>query len=56
MLVFKRRKGESIRVGDVRIKISNVIGGTYVKLAVEGPREIQIDREEIYQDKRRKQE
>jgi len=56
MLVLKRRTGESIMVGDVKIKISKIIGSTEVKIAVEGPRDIQVDREEVYLEKRRRED
>ncbi|KKK65631.1 hypothetical protein LCGC14_2972210 [marine sediment metagenome] len=52
MLVFTRREGESIRIGDdITITVVAVRKRGYValRLAVEAPRNIPVHREEIYQ-------
>ena len=51
MLVLTRMVGESILIGDdVRVKVSGVVedaSGFRVRLAIEAPRSVQIDREEV---------
>ena len=50
-LVLTRRPGETIRIGDdISVTIS-AISGNQVRLAITAPRDITIDREEIYQSK-----
>ena len=52
MLVFGRREGESIRIGDdIKITVVAVRKSGYVnvRLAVEAPKNISVHREEIYQ-------
>ena len=51
MLVFSRRDGESIIVGKARIKVFDIQPGK-VKLAIEAPRDIPVDRYEIWRRKR----
>lgn len=47
MLLLTRRIGEAIQIGDdIRIMVSE-IKGRQVKLAIEAPRSMRIDREEI---------
>lgn len=49
MLILSRHAGESIRIGqDVRIVVIQV-GGGKVRLGIEGPRELRILREELYE-------
>ena len=48
MLILKRRLNESIRVGDIKIMVVEVIGDV-VKLGIEAPLEVQVHREEVYQ-------
>jgi len=49
MLVLTRKKEESIRIGDdITIKIVD-IDNRQVKLGIEAPKRIAINREEIYQ-------
>jgi carbon storage regulator len=49
MLVLTRKKEESIRIGDdITIKIVD-IDNRQVKLGIEAPKHIAINREEIYQ-------
>ena len=51
MLVLSRKQGETIVIDD-RIRISvEQISGNRVRLSVEAPAEIPIDREEIWQRK-----
>jgi carbon storage regulator len=53
MLVLTRRPSECIRVGDhIGITVLNV-RGNQVRIGVEAPREIPVDREEVYLLKRR---
>lgn len=48
MLVITRRIGEEIRVGDnVRIVLVD-IRGSQVRIGVDAPREVPIEREEVY--------
>lgn len=46
MLVLSRKKGEAIVVGDITIVVTD-IRGDKVRLGVEAPREVPVDREEI---------
>lgn len=49
MLIFTRRIGEEIRIGDdIRVRIID-IKGKQVRLGIEAPPQIIIHREEIYQ-------
>jgi len=49
MLVLTRKKEESIRIGDdITIKIVD-IDNRQVKLGIEAPKRIAVNREEIYQ-------
>ncbi len=49
MLVLTRKLGESIRIQDnIVIRIVD-LDGRHVKLGIEAPRNITINREEIYQ-------
>ena len=49
MLVLTRKKEESIRIGDdITIKIVD-IDNRQVKLGIEAPKHVSINREEIYQ-------
>lgn len=53
MLVLTRRPSECIRVGDhIGITVLDV-RGNQVRIGVEAPRDISVDREEIYLLKRR---
>ncbi len=49
MLIFTRRIGEEIRIGDdIRVRIID-IKGKQVRLGIDAPPQITIHREEIYQ-------
>jgi carbon storage regulator len=48
VLIFTRRIGEEIRIGnDIRVKIVD-IKGKQVRLGIEAPAEVIVHREEIY--------
>jgi len=48
MLILTRKEGESIRIGDnISIKIVSVDGNN-CKIGVDAPRNISVNREEIY--------
>ena len=50
MLVVKRKKGESILIGDdIEITIVNLESGA-VKVAIDAPKEISILRKELYKE------
>lgn len=58
MLVLKRKSEETIVINDdVRVKILSVNGGV-VKIGIDAPREVTVDREETWfskqEDKRRR--
>lgn len=49
MLILTRKIGESIRIGDsIAIKIVE-LDSRHVKLGIEAPRNISVNREEIYE-------
>jgi carbon storage regulator len=49
MLVLTRKLGESIRIGDnIMVKIVD-LDGRHVKLGIEAPRSIAVNREEIFE-------
>ncbi|RMH50200.1 MAG: carbon storage regulator [Zetaproteobacteria bacterium] len=51
MLILTRRVGEAITVGDqVQIKVLSIKGGQ-VRLGVDAPQTVHIDREEVYQQR-----
>ena len=53
MLVLKRKRHESILIGsDIRVTIVEVAGGG-VRVGIEAPRGVQVDREEVRCGKRR---
>ncbi len=48
MLILSRRSGEAIRIGkDIRIVVVQ-LGGGKVRLGIDGPRDLRILREELY--------
>ncbi len=49
MLVLTRKLGESIRIGDsITVKIVD-LDGRHVKLGIEAPKNVSVNREEIYE-------
>ncbi len=51
MLVLSRQRGESIMIGgNVEVSIID-IRGNKVRLGITAPREIEVDRKEIYEKK-----
>ena len=56
MLILTRRPHESIRVG-TRVRIT-VLGfkGSQVRLGIEAPTDVSVDREEIWERKQQEQE
>lgn len=53
MLIFTRRPSESFMIGDdIRISIMTV-NGNQVRIGIEAPRDVAVDREEIYERKKR---
>ncbi len=49
MLVLTRKLGESIRIGDsITVKIVD-LDARHVKLGIEAPKNISVNREEIYE-------
>ena len=53
MLILTRRPGESLKVGDtITVKIL-AIKGDQVCVGIKAPPDVEIDREEIYERKRR---
>ena len=51
MLILTRRPGDRIRIGDsIEIVVVDVVG-QQVRFGIQAPREIAIDREEIYRSK-----
>lgn len=52
MLVLSRKIGEVIRIGDdISIRIVS-ISGTRVRFGIEAPREVEVHREEVYNESR----
>jgi carbon storage regulator len=49
MLVLTRKLGESIRIGDTIIVKIVDLDGRHVKLGIEAPKSIAVNREEIYE-------
>jgi carbon storage regulator len=49
MLVLTRKLGETIRIGDtITVKIVD-LDGRHVKLGIEAPKNVSVNREEIYE-------
>ena len=49
MLVLTRKLGESIRIGDTIVVKVVDLDGRHVKLGIEAPRSVAVNREEIYE-------
>ena len=55
MLVLSRKQNEGIRIGkDVRVVIVETHGGK-VRLGIEAPKDVDVDRDEIYEAKQLEQ-
>lgn len=55
MLILTRRVGETIRIGeDIEIKVMTV-NGSQVRLGIAAPRNVTVDREEIFERKQAEQ-
>lgn len=50
MLVLTRRSGESVMIGDDVVITVLEVRGDVVRLGIRAPRDIQVHREEIYQE------
>ncbi len=49
MLVFTRKKGESLVIGnEIEVAILNITGGS-VKIGITAPRHISVHRQEVYE-------
>ncbi len=54
MLVFKLQSGQLFHIGsNIRVKIVEVKGG-HVKVGIEAPREVEVDRDKVWHSKVRK--
>jgi carbon storage regulator len=53
MFILTRRVTEEIRVGDAITVAILAIKGNCVRIGVEAPKDISVDREEVYERKRR---
>lgn len=56
MLILTRRIGETIRIGDDIVVLVAGVTGNQVRLGIQAPRNIAVDREEIAERKRRGEE
>jgi carbon storage regulator len=56
MLVLTRRAGEALRIGDDIEVIVMSVNGSQVRIGINAPREIAVDREEVAERKRRDRE
>lgn len=50
MLIFTRKAGQSVRIGDGITVTIKEVRGRQVRLQIEAPREVSIFREEVYQE------
>ena len=56
MLILTRRAGEALRIGgDIEV-IVMAVSGSQVRLGINAPRDVAVDREEIAERKRRDRE
>lgn len=56
MLILTRRAGEALRIGDDIEVIVMAVSGSQVRLGINAPRDVAVDREEIAERKRRDRE
>jgi carbon storage regulator len=56
MLILTRRAGEALRIGDHIEVMVMAVNGSQVRLGINAPRDIAVDREEIAERKRRDRE
>jgi carbon storage regulator len=56
MLILTRRAGEALRIGDEIEVTVMAVNGSQVRIGINAPRDIAVDREEIAQRKRRDRE
>lgn len=56
MLILTRRQGETIRIGeDVSVTVVGV-NGSQVRLGIDAPKDVAVDREEIAERKQREKQ
>jgi len=55
MLVLSRKAGESIMLGDHKVTVVSVHGGT-VRIGVEAPKSVPVFRQEVYERIRQESE
>ncbi len=54
MLVLSRRVGESVVIdGKIRVKVCEITDRGKIRLGIEAPREVQVDREEVHNERKR---
>lgn len=53
MLILTRRAGEALRIGDDIEVTVMAVNGSQVRIGINAPRDIAVDREEIAERKRR---
>ncbi len=53
MLILTRRVGEILRIGDHVVVAPLGINGNQVKMGIEAPKDVAVDREEIYRSKQK---
>ncbi|MGH8228543.1 MAG: carbon storage regulator CsrA [Steroidobacteraceae bacterium] len=52
MLILTRRSGETVHIGDDVIVTVLAVKGNQVRIGIDAPRSVAVDREEIYERKR----
>jgi len=56
MLILTRRAGEGLRIGDDIEVTVMAVNGSQVRIGINAPRDVAVDREEIAERKRRDRE